>query len=76
MLTITLSGPEAAEQEARVALAGAGFTVLDYYHHNLGVEVGTAFVSVRGEDINLANDCVGPFGWRLRMHEQAIGDDQ
>ncbi len=73
MLTITLSGPRETRAQARDALLAAGFTQAPEHHrHGLQGEVGT-FLSVEGEDINLANSTGEPFGWRLRMHEKVVG---
>lgn len=75
-LTITLSGPTESVQGASDALAASDFTVLDDYDHGLPPEPDTAFVSINGEDMNLANDIGRPFGYRLRQHLNAASSVQ
>jgi hypothetical protein len=74
MLTITLSGPLTTELEARVALVESDFEVVDGYDHRLPDEPGVAYATALGEDIDRANECVRPYGWRLRMHSQPVKD--
>lgn len=69
MLTITLAGPEQHEQAVRDALAEGAFTPLAYYHHGLGAERNTAFVTVTGDDMDAAEQAARPFGWTVRMHQ-------
>ena len=77
MLTIYLSGPKAAESQARTALGSRGFKVLDTVRdHGLppfategeATSEPQSFIQCEGDDINAANDAVSPLGWRLRMH--------
>lgn len=73
MYTITLSGPAEKRALAREALLAAGFTQApEHFRHGLHGDAGT-FVSVEGEDINLANSVVERFGWQLRKHEKVAG---
>jgi hypothetical protein len=72
MFTITLSGPEDAEQDARASLAAAGFTLTDDTYE-LDDNSG-AWLTVEGTDVDRAQASVAWLGWRLRMHEQTHGD--
>lgn len=71
MLTIVLSGPGATRPQARTALAAHGFHVQDTHHnHGLDAPEGEAhqFITLEGDDIDIAHRCVEPLGWRLRSH--------
>ena len=63
---ITLSGPEAGELEARLALSAAGFTPAE--PADIDAPAGHVLVAVTGDDINLAADSVRSAGYALRMH--------
>jgi hypothetical protein len=76
-LTIVLSGPKSAEQQARTALASAGYRV-DPKSHDHGlpehpiegrkVRQAVAFLTVQGEDINAVADAVASLKYVLRQH--------
>jgi hypothetical protein len=48
MLSIVMSGPKAAELQARVALAEADYNVTDLTNHGLAEEPGHAFIICDG----------------------------
>lgn len=76
---LKMSGPNHSRTQAIKALEDAGFVVhLDEFgeplNHNWGMEHEVdngAWLTVEGDDIDKANDAVGPFGWRLRAHHDA-----
>jgi hypothetical protein len=72
-LTIVLSGPKAAEPQARTALAAARFDVQPQTHdHGLAANdkgrQAITFITAHGENIDKAADAVRQLGWTLRMH--------
>jgi len=70
-LTIVLSGPKAANTQARTALASRGFAVTDNTHdYGLRAEGGEPqeFIHVQGDDIDAAHATVVPLGYRLTLH--------
>lgn len=74
MLRITLSGPEESAWAARMELEAAGYALTDLGSNGLPDEGGTAFITVEGVDVDLADECVSHVGWRLRMHAQPVKD--
>lgn len=75
-MTIVLSGPKTVEQQARTALASAGYTV-----HPAGRDHGlpatptgkkirqaASFLTVDGDDIDHIAESVASLGYVLRMH--------
>lgn len=83
-LTILLSGPRSSESQARTALAARGFAVHGTDHdyglspHPAGEEIvePQAFVTVDGDDVNLALGTVSPLGWHLRLHHESVPEPQ
>jgi hypothetical protein len=77
-LTIVLSGPKAAEQQARTALAAAGFTVEPGGHdHGLPerasgkkVRQAVSFLTVRAEDVDAVASCAASLKYVLRLHHE------
>jgi hypothetical protein len=67
--TIVLAGPVAEVEQAREALAAAGFVRGERKLHGFpDAEPGQAFVTVEGDDIDLACSAVEPLQWGLRWH--------
>ena len=85
MLTIVLSGPASRLKAAQKALKTAGFQIaLDPLgapsDHRWGFadnvdgtkgKVPTQFLTVHGENHDLANEVAGKCGWQLRAHFEA-----
>lgn len=78
ILTIVLSGPRASEQQARTALASAGFTVdPDGHDHGLSKHPqgkkprhAVAFLTVEHDDVDAVAECARPLNYMLRMHHE------
>ena len=75
--TVVLSGPKSSDQQARTALAGAGYNVdsRDHDHGLTELADGTssdgqavAFVTVTADHPDGPAAVVQPLGWVLRMH--------
>lgn len=75
---ITLSGPKVAEQQARTALAAAGYAPHPNGHdHGLPATVtgkkvrqAVAWITVETDDVNGPPAAVGSLGYVLRMHHE------
>jgi hypothetical protein len=76
LLTIILSGPKTVEQQARTALASAGYSVHPTSHdHGLPstptgkkVRQAVSFLTVEAEDVDAVAATVAPLSYVLRMH--------
>lgn len=80
-LLVVLSGPKANEQQARTALASAGF-VLRSDQHNHGLpdrkdgkagkrtRQAVSFIGVEGDDPTEAREAVKGLGYELRLHRE------
>ena len=80
MLTICVSGPQAARTKALKALKDASFHIVlngvgDPSDHDFGHDRGETeqFLTVEGEDVDRVVEVLEPLKWRLRSHGEAPG---
>ena len=75
--TAVLSGPQGRIKHVHSALEAAGFHLvldaggqptLDDHGNAADTPKGHVFVTVEGDDINVAHSAVLEHGWRLRVH--------
>lgn len=78
--TIVLSGPKAAEPQARTALASAGFpaapTVHDHGLHAEDDQQAITFLTCAADDIDGPSSAIASLGYRLRQHYETPPDPE